>query len=105
LHGNWQDFNWHDASRGPLAIAELLVSVAVRIVHFPYIFLSFIDIFAKHQQLTFLTQPVFYYSVFVTFNNTLKHKSPENFKPDTPEFYFILTAICQCRIYGTDRQK
>jgi len=25
LHGNWQDFNWHDASRGPSAIAELLV--------------------------------------------------------------------------------
>ena len=22
---NWQDFNWHDASRGPSAIAELLV--------------------------------------------------------------------------------
>jgi len=26
LCGNWQDFNWHDASRGPSAIAELLVS-------------------------------------------------------------------------------
>jgi len=25
--GNWQDFNWHNASRGPSAIAELLVSV------------------------------------------------------------------------------
>ena len=25
LHCNWQDFNWHDASRGPSAIAELLV--------------------------------------------------------------------------------
>ena len=25
LRGNWQDFNWHDASRGPSAIAELLV--------------------------------------------------------------------------------
>ena len=25
LIGNWQDFNWHDASRGPSAIAELLV--------------------------------------------------------------------------------
>jgi len=25
LHGNWQNFNWHDASRGPSAIAELLV--------------------------------------------------------------------------------
>ena len=25
LHGNWQDFNWHDALRGPSAIAELLV--------------------------------------------------------------------------------
>ena len=22
---NWQDFNWHDAPRGPSAIAELLV--------------------------------------------------------------------------------
>ena len=26
LRGNWQDFNSHDASRGPSAIAELLVS-------------------------------------------------------------------------------
>jgi len=26
LRGNWQDFNWHDASRGPSAIAELLVT-------------------------------------------------------------------------------
>ena len=26
LRGNWQDFNWHDASRGPSAIAELLVN-------------------------------------------------------------------------------
>ena len=25
LRGNWQYFNWHDASRGPSAIAELLV--------------------------------------------------------------------------------
>ena len=25
LRGNWQDFNWHDASRGASAIAELLV--------------------------------------------------------------------------------
>ena len=25
MRGNWQDFNWHDASRGPSAIAELLV--------------------------------------------------------------------------------
>jgi len=25
LRGSWQDFNWHDASRGPSAIAELLV--------------------------------------------------------------------------------
>ena len=25
LCGNWQDFNWHDASRGSLTIAELLV--------------------------------------------------------------------------------
>jgi len=25
LRGNWQDFNWHGASRGPSAIAELLV--------------------------------------------------------------------------------
>jgi len=25
LRGNWQDFNWHNASRGPSAIAELLV--------------------------------------------------------------------------------
>jgi len=27
LRGNWQDFNWHDASRGPSAIAELFVSL------------------------------------------------------------------------------
>jgi len=26
LRGNWQDFNWHDASRGPSAIVELLVT-------------------------------------------------------------------------------
>ena len=25
LRGNWQDFNWHDASHGPSAIAELLL--------------------------------------------------------------------------------
>jgi len=25
LRGNWQDFSWHDASRGPSAIAELFV--------------------------------------------------------------------------------
>ena len=25
MRGNWQDFNRHDASRGPSAIAELLV--------------------------------------------------------------------------------
>ena len=25
LRGNWQDFNWHDASRGPSVIAKLLV--------------------------------------------------------------------------------
>jgi len=27
LRDIWQDFNWHDASRGPSAIAELLVYV------------------------------------------------------------------------------
>jgi len=27
LRGNWQDFNWHDASRGPSVIAELLVKM------------------------------------------------------------------------------
>ena len=27
MRGNWQDFNCHDASRGPSAIAELLVIV------------------------------------------------------------------------------
>ena len=27
LRGNWQDFNWQDASRGPSAIAELLVKI------------------------------------------------------------------------------
>jgi len=25
LRGSWKDFNWHDASRRPSAIAELLV--------------------------------------------------------------------------------
>ena len=29
LRGYWQDFNWHDASRGPSAIAELLISSVV----------------------------------------------------------------------------
>jgi len=29
LRGSWQDFSWHDASRGPSAIAELLVSMGV----------------------------------------------------------------------------
>ena len=27
LRGNWQDFNWHNASRGHSAIAELLVAL------------------------------------------------------------------------------
>jgi len=27
LRGNWRDFNWHDASRGHSAIAELLVDI------------------------------------------------------------------------------
>ena len=27
MRGNWQDFNLHDASRGPSAIAELLVTI------------------------------------------------------------------------------
>jgi len=30
LHRNWQDFNLHDASRGPSAIGELLVSCSER---------------------------------------------------------------------------
>jgi len=30
LRGNWQDFNRHDASRGPSAIAKLLVTTAPR---------------------------------------------------------------------------
>jgi len=30
LRGNWKDFNWHDASHGPLAIAELLVFYRTR---------------------------------------------------------------------------
>jgi len=33
LRGNWQDFNWHDASRGPSAIVELFVRLKV---HGPY---------------------------------------------------------------------
>ena len=41
LRGNWQDFNWHDASRGPSAIAELLVEIAVpvRQTVIPFLFL------------------------------------------------------------------
>ena len=35
LRGSWQDFNWHDASRGPSAIAELLVvTVTECVIHF-----------------------------------------------------------------------
>jgi len=30
LRGNWQDFNRHDASRGPSATAKLLVTTAPR---------------------------------------------------------------------------
>ena len=37
LRGNWQDFNWHDASRRPSAIAELLVLFYMAIVSWPYI--------------------------------------------------------------------
>ena len=29
MRGSWQNFNWHDASRGPSAIAELLVFYSV----------------------------------------------------------------------------
>jgi len=42
LRGNWQDLNWHDASRGPSAIAELLVLLSFpclirsRAAHFAY---------------------------------------------------------------------
>ena len=32
LRGSWQDFNWHDASRGPSAIAEL---VSIWIAFYP----------------------------------------------------------------------
>ena len=32
LRGNWQDFNWHDASHGWSAIAELLVSCQRKIL-------------------------------------------------------------------------
>ena len=31
LRGNWQDFNWDDTSRGPSAIAELLVFTAYKL--------------------------------------------------------------------------
>ena len=33
LCGNWQYFNWHDASRGPSAIAELLVPFWYQLTH------------------------------------------------------------------------
>jgi len=36
LRGSWQDFNWHDALRGPSAIAELLVLLGLHIVLFSY---------------------------------------------------------------------
>ena len=41
LRDNWEDFNWHDASRGPSKIAELLVkfirciSQQIRTFNFP----------------------------------------------------------------------
>jgi len=41
LRGNWQDFNWHDASRGPLAIAELLLYCTDYIIHL-YMHFNFI---------------------------------------------------------------
>jgi len=34
LRGNWQDFNWHDAPRGPWAIAELLVQINEQLLEF-----------------------------------------------------------------------
>jgi len=34
LRGNWQDFNWHDASRGPSAASELLVYSTFRLCVF-----------------------------------------------------------------------
>jgi len=42
LRGNWQHFNWHDASRSPSAIAERLVSpwYATLAQHMPVQFLS-----------------------------------------------------------------
>ena len=38
MRGNWQDFNWHDASRGPSARTELLV-------HYNRVTLIFLFIF------------------------------------------------------------
>ena len=33
LRGNWQDFKWHDASLGHSAIAELLVTFSLPVLH------------------------------------------------------------------------
>ena len=50
LRGNWQDFNWHDASRGPSAISELLVGYAGPAArHRSYRSISAADAGAKQQ--------------------------------------------------------
>jgi len=43
LRGNWQDFNWRDALRGPSAIAELLVKMAA-VCHFGFLWFKFFTV-------------------------------------------------------------
>ena len=47
LRGNWQDFNWHDASRIPSAIAELLVFFVITYADYIDFQNSFIDTFPR----------------------------------------------------------
>ena len=44
LHGNWQDFNWYDASHGPSAIAELLVYTVVAFSLYTSCFLLYLKV-------------------------------------------------------------
>jgi len=44
LHGNWQDFNWYNASRGPSAIAELLVYTVVAFSLYTSCFLLYLKV-------------------------------------------------------------
>jgi len=54
LRGNWQEFNWHDASRGPSAIAELLV--ACNIARYSPILIFFCRNSGRNRWFTYLTK-------------------------------------------------